>query len=150
MISMRSFAIHLLVVVAAGCFGVASAQRDRTVLNSDMNLVDFSDMAYPKVALAAHIEGVVVVWATLDDEGKVAEAKAISGDNTLLPDCLANAKKWRFRPNAQKAAVIVYNFRLTAGLSKSGCSHFSLLAPNFATVTGCVPEINTSESPALQ
>jgi hypothetical protein len=77
----------------------------------------------------------------LNDEGKVVEATAVSGNDILIPDCLANAKKWRFRPNAKKTVVIVYNFRMTYAVSKSGCSQFMLQAPNFATITSCVPTI---------
>ncbi len=48
---------------------------------------------------------------TLDDQGKVVQAVALSGNDLLLPDCLVNAKKWRFKPNSMRAAVIVYNLR---------------------------------------
>ena len=118
-----------------------AVQPDRTISNNDMKLVNFEGLTYPTVGRTARIQGVVVVRAGLDDQGQAVETSAISGPGPLIPDCLANAKKWRFQPNAEKAAVIVYHFRLTDAISKSGCSHFMLEPPNFATITSCVPEI---------
>ncbi|MGH9679657.1 MAG: energy transducer TonB [Candidatus Acidiferrales bacterium] len=113
------------------------AQKPAFLNDNEMRLVDYEDLAYPAIGHTARIEGVVVVRAILDDQGKVVDATAISGAEPLVPACLANAKKWRFRPNASKMAVIVYNFRLIDTISKSGCSHFELAPPNFATITTC-------------
>ncbi|MFZ3210494.1 MAG: energy transducer TonB [Terriglobales bacterium] len=134
-------ALSIIILLSVSSFGYPQAQPDQTISNRDMSLVDFQDLAYPPVARTAHVQGVVVVRLKLDGQGNAEGATAISGPETLIADCLANAKKWRFRPNAQKAAVVIYNFRLTDGISKSGCSHFTLQAPNFATITGCVPEV---------
>jgi TonB family protein len=135
-------------VLSATCLLVLSslisvgAQQNQTVLDKDVRVVDFDELKYPSVALQARTQGVVVVQVKLDDHGKVTDAMPISGTEVLISDSLANVRKWRFRPNAQKAAVIVYNFRLASGMSKSGCSHFMLDAPNFVTVTaGCPPEV---------
>jgi TonB family protein len=119
---------------------VGAGQANGTGGN-EPKLVDFQDLAYPTLARSAHIQGIVVIRATLDGSGNVVDAEAISGAEPLVPDSLANAKKWKFQPNARKLAVIVYNFRLTAAISKSGCSHFMLEPPNFATITGCVPGV---------
>src|SRR5271170_5678548 len=90
---------------------------------TEPKLVDFQDLAYPALGRTAHIQGIVVVRARLDEKGNVVDAEAISGAEPLEPDSVANAKKWKFQPNAKKLAVIVYNFRLTDAISKSGCSH---------------------------
>jgi hypothetical protein len=66
---------------------------------------------------------------------------AISGQDVLIPVCLANVKRWRFQPNAENAAVIVYNFRMIEGSSKSGASQFIFQGPNFATITANLPTI---------
>jgi len=108
---------------------------------TEPKLVDFQDLAYPALGRTAHIQGIVVVRARLDEKGNVVDAEAISGAEPLEPDSVANAKKWKFQPNAKKLAVIVYNFRLTDAISKSGCSHFMLVPPNFATITACTPEV---------
>lgn len=84
----------------------------------------------------AGVQGAVVVKVTLDDDGKVASAFAISGNKTLIPDTLANAKRWRFKSNPQKSAVIVYEFRLTEGTCHDNShSLFQLIHPNFASIT---------------
>lgn len=136
----------LRVAVIAGLIAGASrlqtsAQQDAFVSNNDMKLVDFEDLEYPTIGRTAHVQGVVVLKANLDDQGKVVGAAAISGPEPLIPDCLANAKKWQFRRNAKKSVVIIYNFKLTDAGSKSGCNHFMLEPPNFATITSCVPQV---------
>jgi hypothetical protein len=78
-----------------------------------------------------------VVRVTLDEQGTVLDAKAISGSDTLIPYCLTNVKKWHFQPHAAKTAVIVFNFRMPEGQRKSPGSLFAFQQPNFATVIGC-------------
>jgi TonB family protein len=131
----------LLAVTPPG--GVPSAQ-DAPVGDKDMSVVDFEDLGYPPLARQTRTQGVVVVRARLDNDGKVLEALAISGSEPLIPASVANAKKWRFRPNAQRAAVIVYNFRMPNAACKStSIVSFSILqAPNFVTITGCETPIN--------
>ena len=136
-----SAAICIIGLLAASSFRYIGTQQDRVINDRDIKLVNFEDLAYPTLGRTAHVQGVVVLRVKLDDQGKVADAIAISGAEALIPDSLANAKKWRFQPNAQNAAVIVYNFRLTGWISKSGCSQFMLEPPNFATITGCVSQI---------
>jgi outer membrane biosynthesis protein TonB len=134
--------VILAVVFLAISFVTASqTQHDSAISDKEMKLVDFADLEYPKLARTALVQGIVVIRAKLDDKGYVIDSTALSGADVLIPDCLANARKWRFQPNAKKAVVIVYNFRVTDAVSKSGCSHFMLEAPNFATITTCSPQI---------
>ena len=135
------FAICVTGLLAIGALGHVSAQQDGTISDREMRLVDFEELVYPAPAQTAHQQGAVVVRVALDDQGKVLDTVAISGAKALIPDCLANARRWRFEPNAHKAAIIVYNFHLTRELSKLGCSHFSVRPPNFATITSCVLEV---------
>jgi|SRR5579863_2103209 len=120
---------------------VAQAQPTGTISNNDMKVVDFVDLEYPQLARQARIQGVVVVWAKLDEKGRVIDATALLGAEVLVPSTLENVRKWRFQPNAKEAVVIVYNFHLTDAESRSGCSHFSLEPPNFATITACANKI---------
>lgn len=119
------------------CCGVAAAQ-DVTVKDSDINVVSFEPLAYPAIARTAHVEGVVVIKVVLDDKGSVADAVALSGADLLIKSCLENAKKWRFKPNSEKAAIIVYLFRM-AGFCHDNTdpSQFIWEPPNFGTVTAC-------------
>jgi len=120
--------------------GHAQAQQETTISDEDIRVLDFESLKYPVLAHQTNYQGVVVVLVKLDTDGRVAEATAISGHKLLIPDCLANARKWRFYPNAKHAAVIVYNFRIPSALfarCKSAGSFFTLEAPNFATITDC-------------
>jgi hypothetical protein len=79
----------------------------------------------------------VVVKAKLDDHGAVTDATAISGSPILTGPTVSSVKSWRFRPNAEKMALIVFRFTLLEGRCKSGSSVFSLQADNFAIVVSC-------------
>jgi outer membrane biosynthesis protein TonB len=131
----------IIVLMVASLILAYRPQDDAVVKDSELRLVDWDDLSYPTLARTAHVQGVVVIRARLNAQGTVVAAEAVSGNEVLVPDCLANAKQWRFQPNAKNTAIIVYNFRLTGSVSKSGCSHFELSPPNFATITSCVPQI---------
>lgn len=115
------------------------AQQDTTVNDKDMIVSDFEDIGYPPLARQTRTQGVVVVRVRLDKDGKVEDAKALSGSELLISASITNAKKWHFQPNSQRAAVIVYNFRMPFADCKSqSIKSFSILqAPNFVTITGC-------------
>jgi TonB family protein len=116
----------------------AQAPQEATVSDKDMIVSDFEDIGYPPPARQTRTQGVVVIRASLDNDGKVVDAKTISGSELLTPASIANAKKWRFHPNTQRTAIIVYNFRMpNAACNSQSIRSFSLLqAPNFVTVTG--------------
>ncbi len=118
------------------------AQQDGTVYDEDIKLVSFKDMEYPGLARATRIQGVVVVRLKLDSAGNVVEASPVSGSKALLPDCLVNAKKWKFKPNSHKDVVIVYDFRMDEGACHDKSkSLFLLKHPNLAVITTCDPVI---------
>ena len=105
------------------------------VSDTEVKPLYFEQISYPTEARITHVQGVVVVRVDLDDEGKVVSANPVYGAKSLLPDCLANAKKWRFEPNKHKQAVIVYDFRI-AGLCSTPCpSQFLFEPPNHAVIT---------------
>jgi len=110
---------------------------DLTVKDEDTRIIDSADLKYPPLARQTRTQGVVVVRVKLDSDGRVVEAHAVSGHALLMPDSIANAKKWRFQPNAQRAAVIVYNFRMPGGGCDSPTSFSFVQAPNFVSITGC-------------
>jgi TonB family protein len=118
------------------------AQQDATISDKEVKVVGYESLKYPALALQTSYQGVVVVRVKLDDSGKVIETAAISGHELLIPDCLANARKWRFQPNAHHAAVIVYRFQLSfAAKCQSEGSFFTLETPNFVTIVDCVKTI---------
>jgi TonB family protein len=74
--------------------------------------------AYPPLAKAAQISGSVVVEVTLDEEGGVISARAISGHPLLKDAAVDAARRWKFSPTKlQGVAVkvigtITFNFNL--------------------------------------
>lgn len=140
--------LFLVSVLLLGNGGIRGSQ-DETLYDKEVQLVSFEDLSYPPVARKTRVQGVVVVKASLADDGSVSSSFAISGSKTLIPDTLSNAKKWRFRPNSQKSAVIVYDFSLTdGGCHDNSQSIFELIHQNLARITACGGiVINESGSP---
>jgi len=129
---MRTIPITLVLLIGSLTIRHVWAQQSGTVDDKDIKVVSFEKMKYPVMGLTARIHGLVVVQVRLDDEGKVVDATAISGNEVLVPDTLANVKKWCFSPNAQKTAVVVYNFTLEGGCYQPDT--FTLEGRNLAVV----------------
>jgi TonB family protein len=135
----RLIAFTLLLV---GASGAVQGQQDETIDDRDVKLVSFVDLQYPVLAKSARVQGVVVVRVGLDDQGRVTTASALSGPKPLIPDCLASARRWTFRPNPRKSAI----HRLRVQTRRGAChddthSLFRLVHFNFASITACVPVI---------
>ena len=62
---------------------------------------------YPELAKRMKIMGVVKVEATVDADGRVTDAKAISGSHTLAPAAEDAVRKWKFAPGAGTETVNV-------------------------------------------
>jgi periplasmic protein TonB len=54
--------------------------------------------SYPPIARTAHMEGVVVIDAIIDDHGDVVEARAVSGPGLLMPAALKAVIQWKYEP----------------------------------------------------
>ncbi len=129
----------IAVLLVISCSVSARGQEVGTVEEKDVKIIHFEELNYPTFAHAAHIEGVVVVRVMLDDRGNVVKAVTLSGNQVLIPNCIANARKWKFQPNVNKMAVIVYDFTIPSVLCGPYTSFFTFRPPNFVTVTGCPP-----------
>jgi periplasmic protein TonB len=72
--------------------------------------------AYPPIARAAHAAGTVVVQVTIDEEGNVISARAVSGHPLLQAAAVGAARSARFSPTklsgqpVKVTGVIQYNF----------------------------------------
>jgi len=81
-------------------------------------LVKRVEPRYPPLALATHLQGVVVIDAVLDENGNVVEMKVVSGHPLLIDSAMAAVKLWKYQPtylNDQPVAVqmnIVVTFKL--------------------------------------
>jgi protein TonB len=71
---------------------------------------------YPAIAKQAHASGTVVVQVTIDENGGVMAAHAVSGHPVLQAVCVAAARQARFSPTklsgqpVKVTGVITYNF----------------------------------------
>ena len=138
--------LTMIFLFGMGAIVCASAQQGDVPKDDDLAVVDFKDMQYPIPAQIGHVQGAVVVQVKLDEHGGVSDAQAISGPVALALAAVNNVKKWRFRPNARKSAVIVYNFVFLEGRCESHGSLFVLQPSNLATVIGCSAAVNSSSS----
>ncbi|HEX8089695.1 MAG TPA: TonB family protein [Blastocatellia bacterium] len=74
--------------------------------------------AYPPLAKAARVSGAVVVEVTVDEEGTVNAARAISGHPLLKDAAVAAAREWKFSETklqgepVKVVGVITFNFLL--------------------------------------
>ncbi len=53
---------------------------------------------YPDAARRAHIEGVVLLAATINKEGRVADLQLISGPKELATAAIGAVQQWRYKP----------------------------------------------------
>jgi len=54
--------------------------------------------AYPKIALAARVTGVVMLKAVISKNGEIRELQLVSGHPLLVPAAIDAVKQWRYRP----------------------------------------------------
>jgi TonB family protein len=73
---------------------------------------------YPPLAKAARVSGAVVVEVTVDEEGDVLSARALSGHPLLKESAAAAARGWKFTPTTLQGTpvkvvgTITFNFSL--------------------------------------
>ncbi|MGI0133610.1 MAG: TonB family protein [Candidatus Micrarchaeaceae archaeon] len=141
----RLTVVNAIILVTA--LALITAARADTIYDKDMHVVDYADLEFPAIAVTAHVEGVVVVRVSLDDKGKVVDVEALSGPSLLTRQSLQNAKKWRFEPNPQKAAIIVYDFRIEGACHATrvggSASQMIFFPPNFVKITACPTPLMT-------
>jgi TonB family protein len=74
---------------------------------------------YPVSARQNHIEGTVLMAATIDKDGRVIELKPLSGPKDLVPAAMGAVQQWRYKPYVlegravQVQTQIVVNFTLS-------------------------------------
>lgn len=73
--------------------------------------------SYPPAAANARVEGAVVVEVLVDEAGKVAEARAVSGHILLREESVRAAREWSFKPTlvsgkpVRVLSTLIFNFR---------------------------------------
>jgi TonB family protein len=106
-------ALTLVFVLSAAVLVSAEPPGDyRPILNEGVRVLHVERMIYPLAARIAHIEGAVVLEATINSQGRVTGAVALSGPKALLGDTVENLRKWTFSAPRSSKAVVVYWFRI--------------------------------------
>jgi protein TonB len=54
--------------------------------------------SYPPLARQAHIQGMVVLHAIIDKQGRVAQLEVVSGHPLLVQSAMEAVKQWRYKP----------------------------------------------------
>jgi TonB family protein len=96
--------------------GMPRAPISGGVLNG--KAISLPKPAYPAVARAARASGTVVVQVTVDEEGNVISARAVSGHPLLQASATSAARQAKFSPTklagqpVKVTGVITYNFVL--------------------------------------
>ena len=61
---------------------------------------------YPAIALSARVQGDVVIEATIDEEGKVADARVVKSVPLLDQAALDAVRQWEYRPSLLNGAPV--------------------------------------------
>lgn len=126
--------IGVVLLLAATGRGQSSTENP-AVLDESVRALHVERMTYPLVAKIGHIEGAVVLRATVDSEGRVTEAVPLSGPKALLKESAENLRKWTFTSPRSSTVIAVYWFRFR-GLCELPClSGFEFYPPNIVVVT---------------
>jgi len=65
---------------------------------SQGKLIERVSPNYPAAARMAHVEGTVVLCATISKDGKLRNVRALSGPPVLIPAAMEAVEQWRYKP----------------------------------------------------
>jgi protein TonB len=68
---------------------------------------------YPSIAQQAHVWGVVVVNAVIDEQGNVVQARALSGHPLLIPAALNAVLQWKYEPTTLNGTPVAVEMEVT-------------------------------------
>jgi len=79
---------------------VAKPQGPKKVSSGVMegNLIKKIDPPYPSMAKIAHIQGDVVLQATISKQGTIENLRGVSGHPILIQAAMEAVRQWRYRP----------------------------------------------------
>jgi TonB family protein len=94
----------------------APAQENSATQTAHLKAIDQPMAPYPLEAVRRGIEGKVTMSIVVDANGKVSQAKALSGPKELFPAALASVKMWQYEPPA--SAPVVTTVEIGYGVPK--------------------------------
>jgi protein TonB len=83
-------------------------------------LVHKVEPAYPKIALAARITGVVRLKAIIGKDGNIRELQALSGPPLLIPSAIDAVRQWHYRPYLLNGEAVEVETDVTVTFTLSG------------------------------
>lgn len=75
---------------------------------------------YPKKARKKHIEGTVVLTATIDKQGNITDITVVSGDRLLAEASVDAVKQWKYRPYLFRGEAVEVETQIQVNFVLSG------------------------------
>lgn len=95
---MRKCVILILFFSLGASFAQQQQPANPPADSTHLVLVKGQKARYPEEAKASGIQGEVLVDVLIDEEGKVTQAKAVSGDDRLTNAAVEAVRTWEFQP----------------------------------------------------
>lgn len=107
--------------------------------------VHFQHVEYPFEAFGRNIKGMVVLDLTIDESGKVAEAKLHTGlDPVVDKVAISTALRWRFSPAKRKGRPVRFALRIpicfTGVKGALSVELFNSSASSALSISGALPK----------
>jgi protein TonB len=74
---------------------------------------------YPKQARKQHVEGTVIMRATIAKDGTISDLQLVSGDPLLTQAALDAVKKWKYRPYLKDGQAVDVETQITVNFQLS-------------------------------
>lgn len=106
-----------LTIVVSLLFSISLAQTGKTI-DLEQEAIKKVEPVFPPIAKAARASGAVKIEVTIDEAGKVVDARVVSGHPLLRDSALTAARQWEFKPakvsgkTAKVSGILTLNFVL--------------------------------------
>jgi TonB family protein len=108
-------------------------------------LMHRTSVTYPAAAQTAHVEGMVILQATVDSAGNVTDARVISGPDELRKTAIQSVLQWHFARGGSSTRSVSIAFRLPAENSQPAPA---VAIPPFAVSQQVLPPPSAQPSAA--
>lgn len=97
-----------------------AAQPPRVSVMMEGNLVHRVQPVYPHMAIISHVQGTVLLQATISREGRIENMRLISGHPMLVEAAVDAVRQWRYRPYFLNGAPVEVETQVTVNFVLSG------------------------------
>lgn len=74
---------------------------------------------YPVLARQNHVEGMVLMAAIIDKDGRVIDLKPLSGPRDLIPAAMGAVQQWRYKPYLLDGSAVQVKTQITVNFTLS-------------------------------